>query len=190
MELKSDAKDSRTSNTPLPQGAGIADPGSAIDQLCTSCGLCCNGVLFTDVKLDKDESHDRLVSLGLKLKKSGSTLKLCQPCPAHLGGLCSVYADRPRVCRKFECQLLRRVQSGTLPSARARSIIQMTLAAQEDVQAAVVACGETRQQVSLSRRFRNVMSRPLDLTDSRQEKLRQKLAAASYRLGTLLREFV
>lgn len=187
--LKSEAKKSQTSTTPTPQSAGI-DPYSAIDQLCKSCGLCCNGVLFTDVKLDKDESHHRLVSLGLKLKKSGSTLKLCQPCPAHVGGLCSVYADRPQVCRKFECQLLRRVQAGTLQSARALEIIETTLAAQDDVQAAVAACGETREQVSLSRRFRNVMSQPLDLADPHQEKLRRKLAAASHRLGKLLREFV
>ena len=36
-------------------------------QLCLACGLCCNGALFKDVKLQSGDDPEQLASLGLPL---------------------------------------------------------------------------------------------------------------------------
>jgi uncharacterized protein len=91
--------------------------------LCPKCGLCCNGVLFADVKLQKGDAARRLAELGLELKKPGRKTAFPQPCAGFDGTLCRIYADRPRYCRAFECGLLKRVQAGEMGVKAALKII-------------------------------------------------------------------
>src|SRR5215472_953064 len=86
-------------------------------QLCLSCGLCCNGVIFADVRLKPSDDPARLRALGLPL--SGQTpgskkavLNFNQPCAALEGCSCRIYADRPNHCRHFECLLLKSAKAG------------------------------------------------------------------------------
>src|SRR5271170_8188020 len=98
----------------------------AISQLCPNCGLCCNGVLFADVELRAGDDPGRLAELGLSLTKKGRQLAFAQPCACFDGKLCTIYADRPKRCRTFECGLLKRIQAGALDADAALKTIAKT----------------------------------------------------------------
>ncbi len=72
-------------------------------ELCSSCGLCCNGTIFAVGRLDPEEVEPAR-SLGLRVLPT-SVFEL--PCPQHDGRRCTVYASRPKVCAKYECRLRR-----------------------------------------------------------------------------------
>lgn len=77
------------------------------DTLCLQCGMCCNGVLFADVRPEPGDKSPLFTQHGPRV---------AQPCPAFSAGdcTCAIYARRPARCRKFEC--------GQLLDARARKI--------------------------------------------------------------------
>lgn len=75
------------------------------DQRCTRCdGACCRG--FPSVELTWEE-YLRLRELGasrLALPLVGPPLLLIDYCCEFLvAGRCTVYADRPAICRRFTC---------------------------------------------------------------------------------------
>src|SRR5262245_47759228 len=79
--------------------------------LCLHCGLCCNGVIFGDVKLQPEDDAHCLAALGMPLKPIRNGHKFAQPCHMFDGCRCKIYAERPAHCRTFECALLKRVLS-------------------------------------------------------------------------------
>ncbi|MBK8257525.1 MAG: YkgJ family cysteine cluster protein [Polyangiaceae bacterium] len=92
-----------------------ANPGSA---LCLRCGLCCTGEIFENVRLAEDEvEHAR--SLRLPLLGEPTPHHFGLPCPAHRGGRCSVYTERPRACRSFVCLTLAALEAGDIDNAEA-----------------------------------------------------------------------
>lgn len=50
--------------------------------------------------------------LGVELQRDDGVISFKHPCACLSGTRCSVYEDRPARCRRFECELLKRVQSG------------------------------------------------------------------------------
>jgi len=78
----------------------------AAARLCLDCGLCCNGVLFDQVRLQPGDNRKALTARGLKIKRGGW---FNQPCTALCGTLCQLYAARPTRCRQFECRQYRLV---------------------------------------------------------------------------------
>ncbi len=93
-------------------------PGSA---LCTECGLCCTGALHDYAVLDPDEV-DYARSIGMTLRTEGRP-GFALPCPKLSGSCCSIYADRPKVCRRFRCGLLERLDNGLIDGAAAAAIV-------------------------------------------------------------------
>lgn len=75
---------------------------SRSEDLCISCGLCCDGSLFWAVPVEQGEK------VPVPLDADG---RLRQPC-ACFNGACTIYADRPAACRKFDCRVLQTVQAG------------------------------------------------------------------------------
>ena len=103
----------------------------AADEICQKCGLCCNGVIFADVKLRPGERlavAKALGTLSAALSSAGGVAMadspaapascacktLVQPCAAFDGRWCRIYGERPEYCRQFECALLKRVKAGQL----------------------------------------------------------------------------
>lgn len=85
--------------------------GSCSD-LCQACGFCCNGMLFGGLRLTADEARDAgRVKLPVFQDEGGPTLLL--PCPAHVGA-CTIYADRPAICRTYQCHLVDRLEQGDI----------------------------------------------------------------------------
>ena len=97
-------------------------PLSIGSQLCTECGLCCTGALHDRAVLDEDEIPSAS-SLGLPICESGR-LAFALPCPHLSGTVCSIYADRPRVCSRYKCQLLLDVEAGSLALEAAKATVR------------------------------------------------------------------
>jgi len=86
--------------------------------LCGACGLCCDGPLFSHVELTREE-EPVMRRHGVPLFQQGRRLAFAQPCAAHRGDHCGVYAERPRSCAEYRCALLRRVDAGEVGHAEA-----------------------------------------------------------------------
>lgn len=97
--------------------AGPKDVGST---LCTTCKLCCMGVVLSGV-LVRGEERDWAERRHLPLVETPLGAAFAQPCPLLDDAGCSVYEERPGPCRRFACKLLVSVQAGetTLASALA-----------------------------------------------------------------------
>jgi uncharacterized protein len=90
--------------------------------LCLGCGLCCNGVMFSQVRAEPSEAP-KLRETGLEVERIGDRLKFRLPCPLHHEGQCGIYSDRPQRCRTFRCALLKRLDSGETTLAEARATV-------------------------------------------------------------------
>ena len=160
--------------------------------LCPQCALCCNGVLFADVRLQPADQPARLTRLGVTLKSRGAITRLPQPCTCLEGNFCRIYADRPTRCRTFECRLLQSAQTGETTERAALKTIQAGRAAAEEVRRILRELGDTDESVPLSRRYQRQMREPMDLAgEERLIDLRGELMMAVSRLvGLLERDFL
>ena len=164
----------------------------SIAQLCPSCGLCCNGVLFADVELRAGDDPGRLAELGLALGMKGSKLAFAQPCACFDGKLCGIYADRPKRCRTFECGLLKRVQDGKLAADAALKTIKHTKRQAEKVRGLLCELGQTDERLPMTKRYASAMSAPIDLSDSETDAERrgELMLAVDGLMTQLQREFL
>ena len=117
-----------------------------VDLLCLQCGLCCNGVLFADVRKERGDPSSLFKDHGPRV---------VQPCPAFNAGdcKCSVYATRPARCRKFECKQLIAVQRGEKSTDKALKKIRETRALVATVEGLLTALGFNRTDLPLAKRF-------------------------------------
>ena len=163
-----------------------------VSQLCPNCGLCCNGVLFADVELQKGDNAGRLIDLGMSLKKKGMKRAFAKPCHCFDGRLCRIYADRPKRCATFECGLLKRVQSGELPAPDALKRITDAKKLVEKVRRLLRRLGDEDEQLALTKRYSRMMAKPIDLSaDEDAGEARGELMLAVNDLMHLLqREFL
>ena len=98
-------------------------PVTPAEQLCTACGLCCDGTLFDLVKLEPGDDAKKLKALGLPVKVTRGKTPITlfpQPCAALCKDLtCRLYADRPWQCRTFECGVFKDAKVGRITPASA-----------------------------------------------------------------------
>ena len=136
--------DSPPRTEPEPGGpAGLSDASA----LCVSCGMCCNGVLFTNARAEPGEVP-RLRDLGLEVEQvRGDRLQFRLPCPHHDDGHCGIYSDRFLKCRTFRCALLKRLDSGETSLAEAQGAVAQAKAMLARVTALDPAAGQFRARV-------------------------------------------
>lgn len=105
--------------------------------ICLSCGLCCDGTIFLNVEIDDLKLISQHKSLGIDFvildKKNDGKLYFKQPCPAHRGGRCSIYTDRPIVCRNYQCKILKAYDRGELEISSAIAIIKRAKSQKEKI---------------------------------------------------------
>ena len=92
-------------------------------ELCSDCGICCDGSLFSSVSLDAaglTAARDH----RLPMVETSDGFRLELPCPALRGVLCEIYEERPSCCAEYSCELLTQVDEGELSFDDARSIIE------------------------------------------------------------------
>jgi Fe-S-cluster containining protein len=108
--------------------------------LCQQCALCCDGSLFGRVPLDASEvaaarrHRLRVVAGGASFEQPCAALEPSGP-PGDERRGCSMYAERPLACRRFECVLYdrHRREGGPLEARldvvrRVRALIAVALA--------------------------------------------------------------
>jgi hypothetical protein len=116
------------------------------DTLCLQCGLCCNGVLFADVRRERDDDSPLFAQYGPRV---------AQPCPAFHSGdcTCALYAERPARCRQFECKQLVAVRAGTISTDAALKKIRAAKKLAAEVEAFLAELGFNDVSLPLSKRF-------------------------------------
>jgi hypothetical protein len=163
-----------------------------VAELCPHCGLCCNGVLFGDVELQRGDDPKQLTAAGLNLFRKGRKHSFNQPCGCFDGNWCRIYYNRPQRCRTFECRLLQQLQAGriTLPLAL-RSIAEARRLSNQ-VRDMVRELGHTDDSAPLNRRYAALVAEPIDLSaDEQRLERRSELMLAVGRLVKLLeRDFL
>lgn len=95
---------------------------SAASELCTACGMCCDGTFFSFVAISSEEGRT-LKAAGVEVRDEAGRLKLPQRCGALDGCRCTVYETRPFVCRRFDCLLVRSLKEKELPLEDALGIV-------------------------------------------------------------------
>ncbi|MEH6661783.1 MAG: YkgJ family cysteine cluster protein [Parasphingorhabdus sp.] len=94
-------------NHRLGQSEKDSGPMDAASTLCTSCGLCCDGSLFSIAPLVPEDGS---VVAPLQSYEDGGERYLSLPCPAlNSERCCTVYGNRPQICSAFRCALLSRL---------------------------------------------------------------------------------
>lgn len=161
----------------------------AIDQLCPNCGMCCDSTLFADVELRAGDDPKRLKKLGLTIeKKTAKKLAFAQSCACFDGKFCTIYGDRPKRCRLFECGVLKRVKAGEMTPAAALKKIRETKKHAEEVRELLRQCGQPDETMALTHRYGEVMSAPMDMSAPEEAERRGELMMAVSDLMEILQQ--
>lgn len=102
-----------------------AEPDLSTD-LCTSCGLCCNGKLFNFAEVTPEE-EPALAAEGFTLCNDHGARGFSQPCHKLVDCRCTCYEARPAACRAFRCDLLRAVEQGRVAPEDAHGVVAKVL---------------------------------------------------------------
>ncbi len=102
--------------------AGDEMSESAASSLCTACGMCCDGTLFSFVVLSAEEGRT-MKAAGVEVHEEAGRSRLPQRCGALAGCRCTVYAQRPFTCRRFDCLLARSLNDKELPLDEALGVV-------------------------------------------------------------------
>lgn len=161
------------------------------ETLCLACGLCCNGVLFKDVELQRGDNAGKLKSLGLPVAARRSVrcvIRFPQPCAALCPDChCRVYPDRPARCRDFECALFKAVAAGKMETSAALRIISQARQRADKVVRLLRRLGDMEEHVALSVRFRRLKRRvEAEAIDEVTAELYGQLTLAVHDLNLLL----
>jgi len=119
--------------------------GNRGSELCLSCGLCCDGSLFSTGRLIGDEAALGR-SLGLSIVEPtprDGVFRFRQPCACFRDGSCSVYdQQKPEVCTTYRCELLDGYAAGTIDLESCRAVIEDVQALERELEVAMGhACG-------------------------------------------------
>lgn len=104
--------------------------------LCLSCGMCCDGTLFTHVAFETGDAAIEPVFERTIAVAEGSGRGFAQPCEMLDGRACAIYARRPVPCARFRCRTLRELDQGRIDPDDAASRIDAALTARAEVMTA------------------------------------------------------
>ncbi len=162
---------------------------SQATDLCSACGLCCNGVLFYSVRLQEKDSPKELIGLGLKLQRKKKQYSLLQPCPAFCGTYCSIYEHRPTRCRAFECVQLRQLAAGETTEVTALQRISEAKESADRVMELMWKMGERNEKRNIIRRYESICARVPDESEEPQAtELKNQLTVAMEKMEEILRK--
>ena len=93
------------------------------ENLCISCGLCCDGTLIGFVQLDREELSP--VKQLMDIEQTGENGMFFLPCNELGCNGCNIYSQRPKACRNFECGVLKSVEKKELTFDKATEVIEV-----------------------------------------------------------------
>jgi len=91
-----------------------------MSDVCQTCGLCCDGSLFTIVPLATDEDVPSILPI---ITRADGSRAFRQKCPALAGTCCTVYEARPQACQRHECLLFRAVTDKEVDLGEAAAVV-------------------------------------------------------------------
>lgn len=99
---------------------------NASGNVCIECGLCCDGSMFDKARINKHDDLAFLQQMGVGSFTVGDKKFFQLPCRAQEGKLCRLYNDERRfkICRTFQCKLLKQYLSGKISYRTAMAIIR------------------------------------------------------------------
>jgi Fe-S-cluster containining protein len=154
---------SRSAALPSGRWASIFGFVEPAEDLCLSCGLCCDGALYDFVKLEPTDDAQKLRILGLPVKVSRGKAPVAsfpQPCVALCENRsCRVYADRPWQCRDFECGVLKDMKAGRITFVAALRQVKKTRRRSDEVRMLLRDLGDTDEHRALGERFHRTSER-------------------------------
>jgi len=90
--------------------------------LCAACGICCGDAMFAQIPLQPGD-REALERTAYPREMIGRD-SIPLPCPMLAGTRCSIYADRPRNCRSYRCDVLRAAEDGAMTAEVAFGHVQ------------------------------------------------------------------
>ena len=126
-----------------------------------------------------------MAAKGLKAKRRDGELQFLQPCPAHDGNCCGIYAERPQRCRAFACRQLEGVFNGEILESAAMEKIQEARRLSDRVRELLEMLGDHRKTRPMATRCAGIFTPPLD-PSPQAEALRAELREAVTSLEELL----
>ena len=122
------------------------------ENICLDCGICCDGTFFDYVPVTEEEAAV-LESTGLSIKLVEELgLRIQLPCK-KFGGCCTIYAERPAICRSFRCRLLKSKDKGEIEAGHALQRIQLLKALKAELEQII----PDRKEISYFREVRNFL---------------------------------
>lgn len=118
---------------------------SSSQSLCLRCGLCCDGTFISGVPLKPDDEVAPLKAVGMNIVSDKDLTVIKLPCAAHKNCTCTVYANRPQVCRTYKCKLLERLERDDVSQQSALEIINKVKSLKNEMNALAVAASTTAQ---------------------------------------------
>jgi hypothetical protein len=137
--------------------------------------------MYRTVTVGEDDRRPALAAAGLVITTKDGASSFRLPCSSFSAGCCSVYADRPGVCRAYRCLLLRRHDAGDISRDDAQALIGRVLALRDRVRAGLTACVEPDELLTLDDLYALMMAK-FEAEPDRTAALRER--------GQLLLEFV
>ncbi|MBF0623068.1 MAG: YkgJ family cysteine cluster protein [Magnetococcales bacterium] len=99
----------------------------SVTHLCRHCSLCCNGILFSRVRILPAETK-RVASKGMAFyTNSNGDHYFDQPCPSLRFGVCQIYESQPNTCRTYQCRLVKHVIDSALTLPEALTIVDQAI---------------------------------------------------------------
>ena len=120
--------------------------------LCIDCGLCCDGTMYSTVEINETDRLARLQKKGFNLLLQDGKSVFEQPCTAFGSGCCSIYAQRPAMCRAYRCALLRKHDANEISTDEAKALIARTIAMRDEVRLALEKLTGADGSLSLPKR--------------------------------------
>jgi hypothetical protein len=107
--------------------------------LCTSCGLCCSGVVLSGVLLRTEAEVAWATRHRLPVVETPRGPAFPHPCAMLSERRCSDYDGRPGACRKFSCKTLNGFVEGTISREQADARVQELQLAVQRIESKVPA---------------------------------------------------
>ena len=119
--------------------------------LCTHCGLCCDGTLFVRMRIEPEEVI-AATRAGLEVVVGEGAARGSQPCPSLEDRCCTIYPARYAVCRRYRCMLLGRLGAGTVDRATAFARVAEAQRMRTAARSAAILAGAPDFSIAANRR--------------------------------------
>lgn len=102
-------------------------------QICVTCGFCCDGMLFSHASLNPGERGNLPEKIEEKSYNEGDKDYFRLPCP-YFSGRCTIYdSKRANICWSYRCQLLKDFAEEKVTLRDAIETIRQTMQMRNDL---------------------------------------------------------